>query len=67
MSEPTDIPLSLMRMALAVLDREGQGTSTAACYLQTAIDARTGAEPMREGDVLEAENLLSIVAPSRPH
>ena len=43
MTNRTDIPLSLMRMALALLDRNGERSSLAACHLQAAIDARTGA------------------------
>ena len=48
MTDTTDIPLSLMRMALALLDRNSEGASSTACHLQAAIDARVGAKPMQD-------------------
>ena len=40
--QPVDVPLSLMKMAFALLDREDEGGSVSACLLQEAIEARTG-------------------------
>ncbi len=37
--------VSLMRMALALLDKAEAGASTTACHLQAAIDMATEAEP----------------------
>ena len=45
--------LSLMRMALGLLDRSGEGASATACHLQAAIAAATGELPMRAGDELD--------------
>ncbi|MFV3500939.1 hypothetical protein ACNJGB_21185, partial [Mycobacterium tuberculosis] len=45
--------LSLTRMALALLDKAGDGPTIAGCHLQAAIDAMTGARPMHEGDELD--------------
>jgi hypothetical protein len=39
--QPVDVPLNLMKMALALLDREDRGGSVAACLLQEAIEARS--------------------------
>lgn len=39
--QPIDVPLNLMEMALALLDREDDSGSVAACLLQEAIDARS--------------------------
>ena len=41
----TDTALSLMRMALALLDNAGDGLAIAGRHLQSAIDAMTGATP----------------------
>lgn len=57
MTEPIDKPLSLMRMALALLDKSGEENSLAACHLQAAIDARTGVKPMREYGELDNEQI----------
>ncbi len=43
MTNMFDIPLSLMRMALALLDNEGAEARLVAAPLQAAIDVRTGA------------------------
>jgi hypothetical protein len=40
--QSVDVPLNLMTMALALLDREDEGGSVSACLLQEAIEARTG-------------------------
>lgn len=47
--------VSLMRMALALLDRAGERASVGACHLQAAIDATTGARPMQPGERLVDE------------
>jgi len=39
--QPVDVPLNLMKMALALLDRENEGSSVSACLLQEAIEARS--------------------------
>ena len=39
--QPMDVPLNLMKMALALLDREDEGGSVSACLLQEAIEARS--------------------------
>lgn len=36
-----DVPLSLMKMALVLFDREDDSGSVSACLLQEAIDARS--------------------------
>ena len=56
MTNVSDIPLSLMRMALGLLDREGGDALLVAARLQAAIDARTDAQPMQAGDKLDNEN-----------
>jgi len=38
---PVDVPPGLMKMALALFDREDDGGSVSACLLQEAIDARS--------------------------
>lgn len=49
----TETALSLTRMALALLDKAGDGPTIAGCHLQAAIDAMTGATPMQEGDEMD--------------
>jgi len=39
--QPVHVPLNLMKMALALLDREDEGGSVSACLLQEAIEARS--------------------------
>jgi len=39
--QPVDIPLNLMKMALALLDRENEDGTVSACLLQQAIEARS--------------------------
>jgi hypothetical protein len=39
--QPVDVLSNLMKMALALLDREEQGGSVSACLLQEAIEARS--------------------------
>ncbi len=46
----TDTPLALMRMALALLDTNGEGVSPCAIHLQTAIDARLRKTPEQNGN-----------------
>lgn len=48
-----DVPLTLMRMALAILDRDGQRVP--ACYLQQAIDSYLDTPPAKPGAQLDAE------------
>jgi hypothetical protein len=43
--------ISLMRMALALLDRTGE--QHAGCYLQHAISVAEGEEPLREGQEID--------------
>lgn len=43
--------LALMRMALPLLDKAGEGL--AACHLQSAIDVATRQAPMRPGEELD--------------
>ena len=59
---------NLMRMALAVLDKAGEGASAAACHLQGAIDATAGAQPMQDGNALtpEQEAVLDRLTRDRP-
>ena len=49
-SPKKETPLLLMRMALGLLDRSGDGASATACHLQAAIDAASGEMVGREGD-----------------
>lgn len=54
--EPHDelkVPLSLMRMALALIDGKGRGASAAACALQEAIDHARDARPLRPGEEID--------------
>ncbi|HQT15704.1 MAG TPA: hypothetical protein PLE48_17035 [Thiobacillus sp.] len=53
-----DTALSLMRMALAQLDRSGRGATDTAVHLQAAIDAATGAGPMQPGELLDDEGVF---------
>ncbi|GAA5063538.1 hypothetical protein GCM10023208_34610 [Erythrobacter westpacificensis] len=47
----TKTAVSLMKMALALLDKAGEGTSAAACHLQAAIDAGSGApKPLAQSE-----------------
>ena len=50
-----DTALSLMKMALALLDRSDRGATVTAVHLQAAIDAETGAGPMHPGELLDDE------------
>jgi hypothetical protein len=52
----TDVPLTLMRMALALLDRHGRDPAIA-CHLQAAIDTATGARPMQRGEQIDDESV----------
>lgn len=52
MTNSSDTALSLMRMAMSLLDKNGEGASSAACHLQAAIEAAMGTKPMQEGDEL---------------
>lgn len=45
-----DTALSLMRMALALLDKRGEEASLCAIYLRTAIDAKTDEMVGRQGN-----------------
>lgn len=49
--------LSLMQRALALYDREGEGSTLAACHLQAAIDAATGAKPLQPGEEIDPDLL----------
>ena len=53
MTNSANTALSLMQMALGLLDKEGEGSSHTACHLQAAIDSATGAQPMKAGDELD--------------
>lgn len=56
-------PLSLMRMAIALLDRDGSATATTyAAMLQGAIDHVRGAKPLRDGEELDPDLLLLLLA-----
>ena len=47
--------VSLMKMALALLDKSGDDrASGVACHLQAAIDTAHGNKPMKEGDELDS-------------
>lgn len=47
------VPLSLMQMALALMDRGGWDSSSASCALQEAIDHARGAQPLQPGEKLD--------------
>ena len=49
-SSMEETPLLLMRMALGLLDKSGEGAVITACHLQAAIDAAIGDVPTHEGD-----------------
>lgn len=61
-----DTALSLMRMALALYDRDGEATTTAACHLQTAINAATGAKCLQPGEEIDPDVLDAFAARIRP-
>ncbi len=42
-----------MQKALAIYDRDGDGATCAACHLQAAIDAATGAQPLQFGEEID--------------
>lgn len=48
-----DKAVSLMRMALALLDDAGEHDTSAACYLQAAIDSATGAPLSIEAEAID--------------
>lgn len=50
--------VSLMRMALALLDRVG--ASSSACHLQAAIDDATGAKPLQPGEDIDPDLLTGF-------
>lgn len=50
-----EIPVSLMRMALALMDRDGHDTSLAAISLQAAIDYARNAAPLAEGEEIDPD------------
>jgi hypothetical protein len=50
MTPISDTPLALMRMALALLDKNGEDVSLFAIHLQTAIDARLRKTPKQNGN-----------------
>lgn len=45
--------LTLMREALVLLDRGGNGATIVACHLQAAIDAAEGAKPLRRSEEID--------------
>ncbi|WP_242098706.1 hypothetical protein [Sphingomonas sp. CROZ-RG-20F-R02-07] len=57
---PSPPPVALMRMALALLDKDGGYSPITACHLQAAIDAATGALPLQPGEELPDEALSSF-------
>lgn len=54
--------LSLMKRALAIYDRDGEGATCAACHLQAAIDAATGAKPLQSGEEIDLVLLANFEA-----
>ncbi len=50
MAEPNNTAISLMKMALALLDRDGE--TYAAIYLQSALDIVQNTPPMQPGEEL---------------
>ena len=40
--QPVDVLLNLIKIGLALFEREDEGGSVSACLLQEAIEARTG-------------------------
>lgn len=54
------IPLSLMRMALALIDRDGDGRSDVACLLQGAIDRARSAKPLVAGQEIQPDLLGAL-------
>lgn len=57
---PLATAITLMRMALALLDREGR--PDAAARLQHAIDTATGEPPMQAGDEVAVATVDRYVA-----
>ena len=51
-----DVALSLMKMALGLLDREGGDASIITCHLQDAIDLRIAANESREFDSARSDD-----------
>lgn len=56
-----DTAVSLMRMALGLLDRDSRALG-AACHLQAAIDDATGAKPLQPGEEIDPELLAAFEA-----
>ena len=56
------VAVSLMRIALALLDRAQEGV--AAVHLQHALDLATNQPPMKLGDEIDDELIERILAPS---
>ena len=57
----TTTALSLMRMAIALLDKAG--AVLPACHLQAAIDATEDDRPMVEGDTIDPALEARILGP----
>lgn len=62
----TDIPMSFMKMALALMDHAGRGTSDPAIALQLAIDRLRGSPILAEGEEIDPDLLLPF-QPERLH
>ena len=58
-TEPGALPL--MRMALALLDRDRE--TSAACHLQAAIDVLEGRRPMVAGELISEADELRYLGP----
>lgn len=58
------VPLSLMQMAMALIDQNGNGATATACALQAAIDYARDAKAMRPGDRLDPRLEASILGRS---
>ncbi|MBI0477070.1 hypothetical protein D9601_17110 [Sphingomonas sp. MA1305] len=62
------VPLSLMKMALALFDRDGHRTSDAAIHLQAAIDRARGARPLGPRDEIDPDLIAAFLSelPAQP-
>ena len=55
--------VSLMKMALALLDKSGAQASVTACHLQSAIDTALGVQPMQVGDDIDPAVIERLLSP----
>jgi len=58
----SETALLLMKRALAIYDRDGEGATCAACHLQAAIDAAASARPVQPHEEIDPALLAEFDA-----